>query len=367
MLMRRLSIYCALISSHFLIVTYHNLIHAEAVWDTGWIRSENNPVLSLSPSGAFDSHNIFAPAITKHNGLYYLYYSGGPDGPLTGEPYDNYQLGLATSTDGINFQKQGAPLLPLGVQDNFHAVPALLRDVSGNLLLDSDGTWHMIYNGSRADDVRHATSLDGIHWQKDSHGIIFKNAYAPNLLKVGDEYRMYYVHKPPSGAPWEIRLATGPDLYHLEPLGASILTNSQEWETSSLFYPYVFQDNGTWVMFYGAYWGTDVRNTAIGTATSVDGIHWTKNANNPIFTPTPGSAYDSVYTSSQSVIRDGDVYRMYYAGRIDGIHKYYSIAMATKIVPEPNSVALTVGGIIGIAVYAQAFGRTRKCNLHRCR
>jgi hypothetical protein len=41
-----------------------------------------------------------------------------------------------------------------------------------------------------------------------------------------------------------------------------------------------------------------------------------------VLTPTLGSAYDLIYTSSQSVIRDGDIYRMYYAGRVDAIHKW---------------------------------------------
>ena len=57
---------------------------------------------------------------------------------------------------------------------------------------------------------------------------------------------------------------------------------------------------------------------------------WTKHQRNPILTPIPGSPYESIYNSSQSVIRDGDHYKMYYATRIDMIHKYYSICMARK-------------------------------------
>jgi hypothetical protein len=91
----------------------------------------------------------------------------------------------------------------------------------------------------------------------------------------------------------------------------------------------VQRDDNTWVMFYAGYW-KDQSHTAIGAATSTDGIRWTKSADNPVVTPTPTSKYDSVYTSSQSVIRDGDVYRMFYAGRVDRIHKYFSIGQATK-------------------------------------
>ena len=65
-------------------------------------------------------------------------------------------------------------------------------------------------------------------------------------------------------------------------------------------------------------------------ATSADGIAWTKLAANPILKPIPGSSYKSVYNSSQSLIWDGDHYKMYYATRIDAIPKYYASAWRGK-------------------------------------
>jgi len=227
--------------------------------------------------------------------------------------------------------------MALGERDNFHATPSLLRDSDGNLL-KVDGVWHMVFCGNRADDVEHATSRDGLTWEKDPRSPIFKSAYAPNLVQVGDELRMYYIRKPKNkdgkAVPWEVQLATGKDFYSLKEHPASpVLTVSQPWEKAALFYPCVLREDDTWVMFYASYWQmAPVKNqcTAIGMATSRDGIAWTKNPANPVLTPTVGSAYDSVYTSSESVIRDGDGYRLYYAGRVDMIHKYFSIGMATK-------------------------------------
>jgi sucrose-6-phosphate hydrolase SacC (GH32 family) len=288
--------------------------------------------LSLSPQGKFDSQNIFAPAIVKHSGTYYLYYAGGPSGPQTREDFINYQLGLATSTDGVNFEKTGSPLLPLGSRDNFHATPTLLRDAEGNLLIDPDGMWHLFYNGNRADDVEHATSRDGKNWAKDVKSPIYQRAYAPNVLKVGDEYRMYHIHKPVSGD-WEIHLATGSDLNSLRPHPKNpMLFVSQTWEARNLLYPYVLREGNTWVMFYAAYWNSAVggQKTAIGTATSSDGVSWKKFEHNPVLTPIPDSPHESVYNSSQAVLRDGDVYRIFYASRIDMKHKYFAINLATK-------------------------------------
>jgi predicted GH43/DUF377 family glycosyl hydrolase len=309
---------------------------AESLWSKGWTKSSENPVLSLSEKGKFDSQNIFAPAIVKHNGTYFLYYAGGPSGPETGEEFINYQLGLATSTDGIHFKKTGQPLLSLGERDNFHATPTLLRDAQGNLLIDRDGTWHLFFNGNRADDVEHATSSDGVIWTKDARSPVYRNAYAPNILKVGDEYRLYHIHKPAKGN-WEIHLATGPDIYSLRPHAKNpVLTVSQAWEAQHLVYPYVLREGNVWVMFYAAYWKSPHggQKTAIGTATSDDGVTWTKHQDNPVLTPIPGSTHESVYNSSQAVLKDDDTYRIFYASRIDTAHKYFAINLATKSIDD---------------------------------
>ena len=302
-----------------------------------WVKSPQNPVLSLGTGADFDSQNIFAPSVVKDVGKYFLFYAGGPSGPKNGGEFVRYQIGLALSDDGVRWAKTGKPLLPLGERDDFHATPALLRNPAGDLL-KVGGVWHMVYCGNRADDIEHATSRDGLAWEKDPRNPIFKSGYSPHLVQVDGELCLYYIAKPRpvdgKSVPWEVRLATGKDFYSLKPHADNpVLKVSQAWEKDACFYPYVLREGGTWLMFYGAYWTqhhAGKNTTAIGIARSEDGVHWTKNPANPVLTPTVGSSYDSVYTSSQSVIRDGDVWRMFYAGRIDAIHKYFAIGEATK-------------------------------------
>jgi hypothetical protein len=303
----------------------------------GWVKYPQNPLLSLGAEGEFDSQNIFAPAVAREEGKYTLYYSGGPSGPANGGKFVRYQLGMALSDDGYSWRKLGRPLLPLGERDDFHATPALLRHPNGDLA--KPGGWrHLVFCGNRQDDVEYATSRDGISWQKHSASPIYRNAYAPNLIQLPGEVRMYYIHKPPKQEgrmiPWEIHLATGKDLFSLRPHRANpLLVVSQPWERRALFYPYVLREGSTWVLFYAAYWNRNAEgptSTAIGMATSEDGIGWSKSDTNPVVAPTEGSAYDSRYTSSQAVLPDRDGYRMYYASRIDMQHKYYAIALASK-------------------------------------
>ena len=317
-----------------------DLYSQESKPNTVWTKHPQNPLLSLGTGDEFDRQNIFAPAIVKDGSKYFLFYSGGPAGPRSGEDHVRYQIGLARSDDGVKFTKLGRPLLKLGERDNFHATPALLRDGEGTLV-KTEGMWHMVFCGNRADDVEHATSRDGIDWEKDSRSPIYRRAYAPNLVQVGDEIRMYFIHKPPrkdwQAVPWEVHLATGRDLHSLKPHAANpVLVVSQPWEKGALFYPYVIKEGATWVMFYASYYqdaSFKDQRTAIGMATSADGVAWTKSPENPVLTPTPASPYDSRYVSSQSVLRDGDHYKMYFASRIDLIHKYFAIGLATHTGP----------------------------------
>jgi sucrose-6-phosphate hydrolase SacC (GH32 family) len=308
--------------------------------ESGWVKSDRNPMLSLGKDEAFDSQNIMSPSIVKEGNRYFLFYAGGPSGPRNGGDLVRYQLGLALSPDGEAWTKTGKPLLPLGERDNFHVTPALLREPGGGLLKQG-GLWHMVYCGNRADDVEYATSPNGLDWTKRPNLPVYRAAYSPNLVAVDGHVRMYYIYKPPSPAggariPWEVHLATGPDLLSLQPHRSNpVLKISQPWETGALFYPYVIRERDRWVMFYASYWKKPgavkgINYTAIGTAFSGDGLRWTKNPANPVLTPIDGSPYESVYNSSQSVIFDGDHYKMYYATRIDAIHKYYAICMARK-------------------------------------
>jgi predicted GH43/DUF377 family glycosyl hydrolase len=322
---------------HLTILLLLGHLSVSAIAAEAWVKSAKNPMLSLGATNAFDSQNLFGPAVVKDDGKYFMFYCGGPAGPKTGEELVRYQIGLALSEDGETWTKTGKPLMPLGARDDFHATPSLLRNPAGDLL-KLDGVWHMVFCGNRADDVEHATSRDGLTWDKDPRGPIFKRAYAPNLIQWEGELRMYYIYKPKAVAgkavPWEVHLATGRDFYSLKPHASNpVLKISQPWEKGALFYPYVLREGETWVMFYGAYWQghpSAKTSTAMGMATSRDGVQWVKSTVNPVLTPTPGSAYDSIYTSSEAVIRDGDHYRLYYGGRIDMVHKYFSIGLATR-------------------------------------
>lgn len=110
--------------------------------------------------------------------------------------------------------------------------------------------------------------------------------------------------------------------------------------------------------------GTGAMNHGIGYATSSDGIHWTRDASNPIFhkanTGYPGYPWRQSRTYCPMVIKDGSAYEMWFAGKGTG---GYAIGYATAAPPvveveidikpgsDPNSINCNnENGVITVAI-----------------
>lgn len=301
-----------------------------------WIRDTDGPIVSLGKRDEFDDTHIFAPCVARLDDTWYLWYSGS-----TGTVAERvFHLGLATSSDGVNFRKHpGNPVFRFG--DDRHSIltATLLRSPEGNVLREN-GKLRMWFSsthfagGTGHHELYEASSQNGITWSKPSAPLL-DHVYAPTILKEGDFYRMWYTDV--SGDPWVMRLATSEDgrewKIHHEPL----LKPEAEWEQANVFYPCVLKADGVYLMWYGSYWSARRNTTAIGLAASLDGIHWYRNPHSPVLKPDPERPWESHYTTSQSVIRNNDgSFRIWYASRKQPpfVNKYFAINTATWKGPE---------------------------------
>ena len=189
-------------------------------------------------------------------------------------------------------------------------------------------------DGTGRHTLHDTTSGDGFTWRAPSEPQL-ENAYAPSVLKVGDQYRLWYSDV--SEEPWCVRHAVSDDGrdWSVGPRPALVL--DQAWEHGRLFYPYVLQPApDLFVMWYGSYLSADPHKTALGVAVSTDGVTWEKSAHNPIFGPDPARAWESHYTTSQTIVQlpDGR-WRMWYASRPAPPfqHKYFAIGTASWTAP----------------------------------
>ncbi len=201
--------------------------YATSVDGIAWTRRDT-PVLERGPPGEWDDLNMVTGSIVKDGNTFKMWYSGGTGGTF---PDAKVRIGLATSTDGINWTKYddptttnapfqfSDPVVPLGNVGSWEALwawaPSVLTTTSG---------YEMWYEGINTPTgnaaIGYATSQDGINWIKDAGNPIFKGISgswasslgATSIIKDDDLYRMWVSGLPEFFPfPGRIGYATAPD------------------------------------------------------------------------------------------------------------------------------------------------------------
>ncbi|MCZ6692088.1 MAG: hypothetical protein O7H41_21085, partial [Planctomycetota bacterium] len=261
----------------------------------GWVKWPGNPVLTASPPTAWDDRNVGQPNVLGPASGFptYMMWHWGEDQANTPG------IGYATSPDGVNWVKLGAPVLTQGAVGDFDEDyldgPCVVYDAP-------NGRFIMYYNGDNTAGVTEigmATSADGISWTK----------------------------------------------FGLNPiLGVGL---PGDWDAGAVAFPCVVQDGPTWKMWYT---GVDVFGPGsviqIGYATSLDSATWTKHAGNPVMSPTGGS-FDDPGVALPRVIEDGSpTFWMLYTGGVS----------INPVTFEKIGFALSIDGGITWSKYGDALG-----------
>lgn len=159
--------------------------------------NEGRPVLGPGGPGSPDETKVDHPAVLHFDDRFHMWYTAGPRN-------SSYRIGYATSNDGYRWERQngGEPVLGTGDKGKFDdrmvLHPAVARD--------EDGLLHMWYNGVGPQTdfrVGHATSRDGIEWERQNDGdpVLVprtvggrKEIYVYNVMVLVENgvYRMWY-------------------------------------------------------------------------------------------------------------------------------------------------------------------------------
>lgn len=249
-----------------------------------------DPVLVGSGKpGAFDEKSVDIPFVFRHNGQFYMLYTG----------YDGigYQSALATSDDLLHWTHKGIILAREPESDRWDKV-------------GGSATW-MIKKSDNFYDT-------------------------PELLKVDGKYWFVYHSYPNSGyedGPAEISLAwsTDEELLEWHRLDKPVFSwrDGGEWERGGLYKAGIIRDKDTWYLFYNAK-NTDARwIEQTGMARSTDLMNWERCDKNPILKVGP-KAWDSRFLSDPYILRDGDIWVNYYFGLGPG-HAQEGLALSANL------------------------------------
>lgn len=140
------------------------------------------PVLVAGAEGDFDVNGVLYPSVIATDEGYVMYYTGS-------DSRNRESIGMATSTDGIAWEKQGMVLEP-GSREG--------HDFLVNEVIYDGEQWVMAYKTSRS-SIGLATSTDGLTWERSESNPIARASdlgFAAlgyiSLLQVDDAYVVYF-------------------------------------------------------------------------------------------------------------------------------------------------------------------------------
>lgn len=276
---------------------------------THWVRYSSNPVMTKA-NNLYEGTFIGSPSvIVDKDTLKMIYAAGGTD--------SKGRISYAYSLDGITWIKynNAIPVLDVSMTGNWDShfldTPDWLRDSFGYKMYYFGDTDNISTGGS----IGLATSLNGINWVRygtqpvlasgnpgDWDGLFVAD---PSVLFDGTSYFMWY-----SGVDttWQVKvgLAISPDGYTWTKYAGNPVLNggsslpNYSWEGFGVGIPTVLKRNNQFEMYYCGVSYYDVIDNGIvdtikiGYATCIDGVHWTKDIQNPVF-----STYDAGYTSTE--------------------------------------------------------------------
>jgi predicted GH43/DUF377 family glycosyl hydrolase len=162
-----------------------------------WTRENaGKPVLEVGGDGSFDGGQVTSPEVIVDDAIVRMWYTGDP-GKTHSSGIVFYDIGAATSSDGIHFQREnaGKPVLSRGGEGSADevqaATPSILKD--GDVYRMWYAAWSPISNHT----ICMARSADGVRWEKENEGKPVAGlqpsiAYGHAVTKVGDHYLMLY-------------------------------------------------------------------------------------------------------------------------------------------------------------------------------
>ncbi len=254
-------------------------IYIHVIWglQTNWVDYTENPFLTSADNPSYPNA-LAMSKVMLDNGLYKMWYVCNYNSARCNVWY-------AESRDGIHWQNEfDHPVFDsdtAGTWDDYTVQCGAIIKKDNQYLMYYNG-WQSEYGPWQ---IGLATSEDGIHWTRRSGPVIKadNNNYrigVISVLQVNGEYYMYCSSNPVNNNyETSIKLAVSQDGINWEMYGGNpVLTATLGWEGDGILYPAVIYDNNRFVMIYGS---TD--RTKFGIAFSSDGIHWEKNSD-PTFT-----------------------------------------------------------------------------------
>ncbi len=267
-----------------------------------WVKYPDNPVFVKSPPGQWDSEGVTCFSVRKFGSTLWMYYTGHRDS------VHPFQIGVATSTDGISWARYPDSILPPGPPGSWDS-----KCVYGPDVILHQGRFLMLYVGqgdSKAPAIGLASSSDGYAYTKHPRNPVMPSGACLSVERDGDSLMMLYMNY--NGF---CRASSMDGINWVQYPGNPVLLpgDSTQWD-EIIASPSLVILNGEYHLWYT---GADTLGNArgkiqIGYASTTDrGCTWTKFPGNPVLTPTQPWEGKSLY--SNNAVMSTTLQEMWYA------------------------------------------------------
>ena len=231
------------------------------------INVSDHEVIPVGVLGSYDEHGIFPINVLRHSGNIYAYLSGWSRRVSVSVETG---IGLAMSyDDGKTFERLGnGPILTSSHKEPYLVVDGFVKYYNNlfHMWYIYGTEWTQLNLNSepeRTYKIGHATSNDGINWNKDSKQIISDSIKSecqalPSVIKINDRYHMYFAFRSTFdfrnnfNNAYRIGYAYSDDLHTWirDDNNAGIQISEEGWDSEMMTYPHVFECDGNIFMLY---------------------------------------------------------------------------------------------------------------------
>lgn len=238
------------------------------------MRVSDKPVIKLGELGCFDEHGIFPINVLRDKNRIIAYTCGWSRRVAVSV---ETSTGYAVSNDnGLTFEKIGnGPVLSSTLHE-----PFLVGD---SFVCNFNNTYHMWYmygkkwihdgdarQAERVYKIGHATSWDGLEWEKEGRQIIADKIdenecqALPTVIFHNNRYHMYFCYRHSIGfrenkeRAYRLGYAYSDDLIHWtrDDKNAGIDVTRGEWDSDMMCYPHIFKcDDKIYLLYNGNEFG----------------------------------------------------------------------------------------------------------------
>ncbi len=225
------------------------------------------------------------PAVAWFQGQYWLYYSKPPFGD--DREGDGWAIGIATSQNLDEWTVVGELLPAAACEKNGLCAP-------GAIVLDGKiHLFYQTYGNGRQDAICHASSSDGLTFQRNPSNPIFSasgdwncgRAIDADIIIHDANLWLYFATRDPDMKVQMLGVASAPldsgfdRTAWTQRCDASILKPELPWEQECIEAPALARHGDRLIMFYGGAYNKSPQQ--IGVASSRDGLNWTRLSDQP--------------------------------------------------------------------------------------